>query len=225
MPHPTGAVDDQTLAFAGAYGRPALPQSSLVQLGARTYDPDTGAFTTRDPVVGPAGEPARRVAYAYAFNGPARFSDLDGRSVVGDFVCNPYTAPLCFAAKNDVAPHARNAEDWYRSRLSDPNSSAVEKAIAAAGLALSGMANCENFGDTAFSLATVGIGSVAIKSIPIGQKLAATVAALAMKARTETQLWGLFARHFQRLDWLQKNHKLVRDLWEFAKQVWRNLPK
>jgi RHS repeat-associated protein len=135
---PTG-VDDSTLGFAGASGRESLPYSDLVKMGAREYDPESGSFITRDPVTGGASEPARRASYSYAFNAPARFVDLDGRSVLGDG---------WNTVKHGVDVPARYIEEWAASKTNDPHASVFVKGLGWVIGPLSALAASENLGET-----------------------------------------------------------------------------
>ena len=59
------------LGFAGQY---TDPDSDLQYLRARFYDPETGQFLTRDPLVAITGQP-----YAYAFDNPINRVDPSGQ--------------------------------------------------------------------------------------------------------------------------------------------------
>ncbi|MGC4938563.1 RHS repeat-associated core domain-containing protein [Kribbella sp. DT2] len=59
----------------------ADPDTGLVHLGAREYDPSLGRFISVDPEVDPE-EPQSLNAYAYANNSPVTFEDSDGRVAV-----------------------------------------------------------------------------------------------------------------------------------------------
>ena len=50
------------------------PDTGLVHLGAREYDPETGAFTRRDP----SGLEGGENQYAYAGGDPVNYWDPDG---------------------------------------------------------------------------------------------------------------------------------------------------
>ncbi|MBO2446381.1 type IV secretion protein Rhs [Actinomadura barringtoniae] len=65
-----------TKSFVG--GTPD-PNTSMVHLGAREYDPDTGRFASTDPVFDPT-DPAQMNGYAYANNNPETLSDPSGLS-------------------------------------------------------------------------------------------------------------------------------------------------
>jgi RHS repeat-associated protein len=79
---PAWAVDNVTsggqgtrLTFAGAY---ADPETGLLDLRARVYDPATGTFTTRDPVTDREDTPYTS-AYGYVENRPTSRTDPTGR--------------------------------------------------------------------------------------------------------------------------------------------------
>ncbi|MGW3887976.1 RHS repeat domain-containing protein [Micromonospora chokoriensis] len=61
----------------GFVGGSADPDSGLVQLGARQYDPDTGRFVSVDPITDVA-DPQQLGGYAYANHNPVTFTDPDG---------------------------------------------------------------------------------------------------------------------------------------------------
>ncbi|MFI0793273.1 RHS repeat-associated core domain-containing protein [Micromonospora rubida] len=61
----------------GFVGGSADPDSALVHLGARQYDPDTGRFVSADPVTD-AADPQQLGGYAYANHNPVTFTDPDG---------------------------------------------------------------------------------------------------------------------------------------------------
>jgi RHS repeat-associated protein len=79
---PAWAVDDVASGaqgtrqtFAGAY---ADPETGLLGLRARVYDPATGTFTTRDPVTDREDTPYTS-AYGYVENRPTSRTDPTGR--------------------------------------------------------------------------------------------------------------------------------------------------
>lgn len=57
------------------------PETSLTFLRARYYDPTTGAFLSRDPVLGPLDTPLEHGEYLYARNNPVNLSDPSGEYV------------------------------------------------------------------------------------------------------------------------------------------------
>jgi RHS repeat-associated protein len=63
----------------GFLNQPADPGVGLSLLGARLYDPGTGRFLQRDPVL-EAGDPQQLGGYAYAGNDPVNRSDPSGLS-------------------------------------------------------------------------------------------------------------------------------------------------
>ena len=63
------------LGYAGQY---TDPESGLIYLRARYYDPATGQFLSRDPAVSMTGEP-----YSYAVDNPLNRTDPSGALVVG----------------------------------------------------------------------------------------------------------------------------------------------
>ncbi len=57
------------------------PESGMTFLRARYYDPSTGRFITRDPLVGPLTLPHSQNPYAYAVSDPVNMSDPSGQAV------------------------------------------------------------------------------------------------------------------------------------------------
>ncbi|MGP3964950.1 RHS repeat-associated core domain-containing protein [Nonomuraea sp. 3N208] len=55
------------------------PNTSMIHLGAREYDPETGRFASADPIVD-HGSPQQMNGYAYANNNPVTLSDPTGLS-------------------------------------------------------------------------------------------------------------------------------------------------
>lgn len=53
-------------------------EGGLVKMGVRYYDPSTGRFTTKDPLVGQAGVPQSLNRYAYTRNNPVNLTDHSG---------------------------------------------------------------------------------------------------------------------------------------------------
>ncbi|HEV8582816.1 MAG TPA: RHS repeat-associated core domain-containing protein, partial [Thermoanaerobaculia bacterium] len=65
----------QPFGFAGGlYDR----QTGLVRFGARDYDPETGRWTAKDPILFDGGDAN---LYSYSLNDPVNFADADGLRV------------------------------------------------------------------------------------------------------------------------------------------------
>jgi RHS repeat-associated protein len=124
-------------------GRIELPGAGLTKLGARYYDAGSGGFLSVDPVVGDAGEPRRRVGYVYAFANPARFVDMDGRSVAGD---------AWDFAKHLADVPAGGIQDWAVRTVNDSGAGPLAKGAATLLGTLSSLGTCENFSETAMAL-------------------------------------------------------------------------
>jgi RHS repeat-associated protein len=73
---------DETLGFTG---EPQDPETGLVSLRARWYEPATGRMLGRDPLPGTLRDPQTQHAYAYARNNPVSVLDPSGRSAAGAF--------------------------------------------------------------------------------------------------------------------------------------------
>jgi RHS repeat-associated protein len=67
------------MGYLGAWERPTDPTSSLIQMGARSYDPALGAFASEDPVLGHLGIGVTANRYPYVWNNPLNRYDLNGR--------------------------------------------------------------------------------------------------------------------------------------------------
>lgn len=67
----------------GFLGKVTDPASSLTDVGARWYDPATGAFVSVDPIL-EAGDPTQLSGYDYAGNDPVSASDPSGKMCEGD---------------------------------------------------------------------------------------------------------------------------------------------
>ncbi|QYZ80444.1 RHS repeat protein [Methanofollis formosanus] len=57
------------------------PETGLIYLRARYYDPETGRFISKDPFTGFASVPASLNRYTYVHNNPVRFTDPSGKVV------------------------------------------------------------------------------------------------------------------------------------------------
>lgn len=102
------------------------PETSLTFLRARYYDPSTGTFLSRDPVLGPLNTPIEHGEYLYARNNPVNLSDPSGeatyrqnRRLFRDELrsnYNPLTHTLLFTTKQDgTLEHTyswTNPEGW-----------------------------------------------------------------------------------------------------------------
>ncbi|MDN3357330.1 polymorphic toxin-type HINT domain-containing protein [Actinomadura sp. DC4] len=80
-----GDRDDITATQRGFLGQTEDPTTGLDDLGARYYDPTTGAFISPDPLQAP-GEPQQLNPYAYAANNPTTASDPSGLMPDGPFI-------------------------------------------------------------------------------------------------------------------------------------------
>ena len=76
-PTPGGRSPTTPFGYAGEY---TDPTTGLIYLRARWYDPATGQFLTRDPLLATTMEP-----YRYAGNDPINFGDPTGLSRCGQF--------------------------------------------------------------------------------------------------------------------------------------------
>ena len=61
-------------------GEQYTPQTGLIYLRARNYDPATGTFTSRDTYLGDQTNPVTRNRYTYANNNPVMYQDPSGHA-------------------------------------------------------------------------------------------------------------------------------------------------
>jgi RHS repeat-associated protein len=109
----------QPFGFAGGLYD---PQTGLVRFGARDYDPETGRFTTKDPIGFGGGDTN---LYGYVLNDPVNFIDPTGEIA---FV------PILLGAWA-VAEVALTVYDFFETAetLADPCASLSEKLLSAGG--------------------------------------------------------------------------------------------
>jgi RHS repeat-associated protein len=69
------------MGYIGAWERPTDPTTGMIQMGARTYDPSLGSFTSEDPVLGHLGVGESLDHYPYVRNNPLNAYDLNGLDV------------------------------------------------------------------------------------------------------------------------------------------------
>jgi RHS repeat-associated protein len=67
------------MGYLGAFERRTDPQTSLVGMGVRQYDPSQGRFLSEDPIVSAPGLGQSTDRYAYARDDPLDVYDLGGR--------------------------------------------------------------------------------------------------------------------------------------------------
>ena len=80
---PYGKAANTTIDGIGYTGHVMDPQSDLVYMQQRYYDPVVGRFLSVDPVSANAGNGAMFNRYSYALNNPYGFKDPDGRLARG----------------------------------------------------------------------------------------------------------------------------------------------
>ena len=81
---PYGNVTSQEGTVANTFGFATEqhdPETNLTFLRARYYDPETGTFLSRDPVLGPLDTPIEHGEYLYARNNPINLKDPSGELV------------------------------------------------------------------------------------------------------------------------------------------------
>jgi RHS repeat-associated protein len=67
------------MGYLGAFERRSDPETGLVQMGVRQYDPAAGRFLSEDPILGALGLGQSADRYAYVFDDPLDVYDLGGR--------------------------------------------------------------------------------------------------------------------------------------------------
>jgi RHS repeat-associated protein len=67
------------MGYLGSQQRRTDPMSDLLQMGARSYAPELGAFLSEDPVLGQIGLGVTTNRYPYVWGNPLTLYDLDGR--------------------------------------------------------------------------------------------------------------------------------------------------
>jgi RHS repeat-associated protein len=102
------------MGFLGAYERRADPTTGLIQMGARSYSSDPGAFISEDPVLGHIGIGVSSNRYPYTWDNPLNRYDLSGRDV-----CVP--TPFGDACAGDAAEDARHAAETALNAAQDVN--------------------------------------------------------------------------------------------------------
>ena len=107
----------QPFGFAGGLYD---PQTGLTRFGARDYDPETGRWTSKDPIGFRGGAAS---VYSYAFSDPQNNIDLTG--------ANPLLAVAAVLVEAGFT--AYDIYDTFRT-LTDPCESALDKVLSAAGL-------------------------------------------------------------------------------------------
>jgi len=95
-----------TSTFPSFAGTPTDPNSGLLLMGARTYDPSVGRFLTYDPAPVSAYDPAIS-PYVYVNNRPTVLVDPTGLRGVSTETCPPWVCVLYFL--NKVASDAEMA--------------------------------------------------------------------------------------------------------------------
>jgi RHS repeat-associated protein len=80
--NPVGAAPSSWPGTKGFVGGTADPATGYTNLGAREYNPGTGAFISPDPLLNPY-DPQDLNAYAYATDNPATDSDPSGAMFIG----------------------------------------------------------------------------------------------------------------------------------------------
>ena len=90
------------MGYLGAQQRRTDTGTGLIQMGVRSYSPSLGRFLTEDRVFGHVGFGTSFDRYAYAWDNPLNFYDLDGRDV-----CVP--TPFGDACAEDAAEDVGNA--------------------------------------------------------------------------------------------------------------------
>jgi RHS repeat-associated protein len=108
-------TSSSSFGFAGQYQDSPTSSSGFNNMRARWYDPQTGAFTTRDPAFSQTGQ-----AYDYAGGDPVNQTDPSGTCTgFFDFFCNFHNGQWLDAASNSpngqVAATYKNVYNLFTS--------------------------------------------------------------------------------------------------------------
>lgn len=121
------------------------PDSGLLYMQARYYDPMAGRFLSVDPITVNSDDGASFNRYWYADNNPYRFTDPDGR------------CPLCVAAYVVIAVAVGAGTDYLAQKYMHPNQPVNKTEVAVSG-AVSGL----GAGTTLLATAAVSAGTVTV---------------------------------------------------------------
>ncbi|MFH1149958.1 MAG: right-handed parallel beta-helix repeat-containing protein [Actinomycetota bacterium] len=119
----TAEQTDQPYTYLGKHQRPNYHDIGLIRMGARLYDPETGRFTSEDPLKGTDNLPITQNPYVYANDDPVNMDDLAGMvAVLGDG--NPLKA--CVQEGNEMT-------GWSASGLAQATTSGALVDVSVSG--------------------------------------------------------------------------------------------
>jgi RHS repeat-associated protein len=115
--NPVGTVPSNWPGTRGFVGGTADSATGLTNLGAREYNPATGAFISPDQLISP-GDPQNLNAYAYALDDPASQSDPSGQMVPGQsYRVNP--GPGSVPTPGQETANQPSSQPSFTARASD----------------------------------------------------------------------------------------------------------
>lgn len=104
-PYGKRTTSDQNNSASPSYtGKPEDPDTGLVYMGARAYDPESARFTGIDPQGFNEGNPQTFGRYVYANNSPYRYNDPNGETPVEGSVSLLWDVGQVVAALSTGAP-------------------------------------------------------------------------------------------------------------------------
>ena len=108
-------------------GEQYTPQTGLIYLRARNYDPATGTFTSKDTYMGDKTDPVTRNRYTYGNNNPVAFQDPSGhKGIIKSFAA---------AVKSKAKAAEAASSAWHNSAIGKSVtaiSQSIDKAATAA---------------------------------------------------------------------------------------------
>ncbi|HEX7246030.1 MAG TPA: right-handed parallel beta-helix repeat-containing protein [Solirubrobacterales bacterium] len=110
------------MGYLGAYERPTDTVTGLIQMGARSYSPELGAFMSEDPVLGHIGLGISANRYPYAWDNPLNRYDLNGRDVIP-------SGPICILACPPDPPKGSSpdrAHDFEKGQLPEVSEAGID---------------------------------------------------------------------------------------------------
>ncbi|MFH1149323.1 MAG: RHS repeat-associated core domain-containing protein, partial [Actinomycetota bacterium] len=123
---------DQPYTYLGKHQRPDYGDIGLIRMGARLYDPETGRFTTKDPLQGTEMHPIGQNPYAYANDDPVNMNDLAGlMAVMGELnplgFCQPSSSTPNLTPTNVVPPDVTSYADMLRAEWHHLNIGGIQE--------------------------------------------------------------------------------------------------
>lgn len=125
---PTGGATGVWPDGSGFLHKPVTVSTGLTTVGARTYDPVLGKFTSVDAVVAP-DNPQQNIGYGYSGNNPTTFSDPTGDCY--NYRTDSLTLSTNCAGGNGIARDDSETKKWRAANKAKNPAAAVSKSITA----------------------------------------------------------------------------------------------